>query len=66
MDANFWHEKWQRREIGFHQPQANPLLVAYFDKLNLAAGSRVLLPLCGKTRDIAWLLDRGFRVAAWN
>ncbi|ATG88367.1 thiopurine S-methyltransferase [Methylomonas koyamae] len=63
MDANFWHEKWQRREIGFHQPQANPLLVAYFDKLNLAAGSRVLLPLCGKTRDIAWLLDRGFRVA---
>lgn len=63
MDANFWHQKWERREIGFHQHQANPLLVAHFDKLNLAAGSRVMLPLCGKTRDIAWLLASGFRVA---
>lgn len=63
MDANFWHQKWERREIGFHQQQANPLLVAHFDKLNLAIGSRVMLPLCGKTRDIAWLLASGFRVA---
>jgi thiopurine S-methyltransferase len=63
MEASFWHEKWKRGEIHFHQSEANPLLTAHFAKLNLAKGSRVFLPLCGKTRDIAWLLANGYRVA---
>jgi len=62
MEASFWHNKWQRGEIGFHQSQANPLLVAHFGALNLAIGSRVFLPLCGKTLDIAWLLASSYRV----
>jgi thiopurine S-methyltransferase len=63
MDANFWHQKWEKNEIAFHQSEANPLLVEYFDALSLAKGSRVFIPLCGKTRDIAWLLTQGYRVA---
>jgi thiopurine S-methyltransferase len=62
MEASFWHQKWERGEIAFHQSQANPLLVAHFEKLNLVGGSRVFLPLCGKTLDIAWLLARGHQV----
>jgi len=62
MEASFWHSKWQRGEIAFHQSQANPLLVAHFEALNLPKGSRVFLPLCGKTLDIAWLLAGGYRV----
>ncbi len=62
MEASFWHNKWQRGEIGFHQRLVNPLLVAHFAALNLAKGSRVFLPLCGKTLDIAWLLGAGYRV----
>ena len=62
MEASFWHNKWQRGEIAFHQSQANPLLLAHVDQLSLVEGSRVFLPLCGKTLDIAWLLDRGLRV----
>lgn len=62
MDANFWHQKWERGEIAFHESQANPLLVAHFEKLNLNKGSRVFLPLCGKTLDIGWLLANGYRV----
>jgi thiopurine S-methyltransferase len=62
MEVDFWHNKWARGEIAFHQSQANPLLVAHFARLNLEKGSRVFLPLCGKTLDIAWLLARGFRV----
>lgn len=62
MDANFWHQKWQRGEIAFHEGEANRFLTDHFDKLNLAKGSRVFLPLCGKTRDAAWLLARGYRV----
>ena len=63
MEANFWHDKWARGEIAFHQQQTNPFLVAHFTALQLAKGSRVFLPLCGKTRDIAWLLGQGYRVA---
>lgn len=63
MDANFWHQRWQDNQIGFHQSEANPLLVSYFDKLSLGQGSRVFVPLCGKTLDIGWLLSNGYRVA---
>lgn len=63
MEANFWHQKWERGEIGFHESQPNPFLTEHFEKLSLAQGSCVFLPLCGKTRDIAWLLARGYRVA---
>ena len=62
MEASFWHNKWQRGEIAFHQNNANPLLVEHFEALNLAKGSRVFLPLCGKTLDIAWLLADGYQV----
>jgi len=63
MEAEFWHSKWQRNEIGFHNAEAHPLLVAHFAALSLPKGSRVFLPLCGKTRDIYWLLASGYRVA---
>jgi thiopurine S-methyltransferase len=62
MDAGFWRAKWERNEIGFHEPEANPLLVAHFSALSLPEGSRVFVPLCGKTRDIHWLVSRGFRI----
>ncbi|BAL27520.1 thiopurine S-methyltransferase [Azoarcus sp. KH32C] len=63
MDASFWHAKWEKNEIGFHQDQVNPFLIRYFGELSLSHGSRVFVPLCGKTRDIAWLLSQGYRVA---
>lgn len=63
MDGSFWHSKWERNDIGFHESQANPLLVSHFKALSLAKGSRVFLPLCGKTLDIHWMLAAGFRVA---
>lgn len=63
MDVNFWHQKWETNEIAFHQSEANPLLVKHFHALALAQGSRVFLPLCGKTLDISWLLANGYRVA---
>ncbi len=62
MEADFWLQKWQSREIAFHQAAANPLLVQCFQQLHLIQGSRVFLPLCGKTLDISWLLASGYRV----
>lgn len=62
MQPDFWHQKWQKNEIGFHLSAANPWLVQYLASLQLAPSARILLPLCGKTLDIAWLLSQGFRV----
>lgn len=62
LDTNYWHQKWKTSDIGFHQIEANPLLVRYFKELSLAVGSRIFLPLCGKTLDISWLLKNGYKV----
>src|SRR5699024_8207116 len=35
----------------------------HFGDLSLPKGSRLFLPLCGKTLDIHWLLAEGYRVA---
>ena len=62
IDASFWHERWQKNEIGFHEPKPNPVLVKHFTRLQLRKGARVFVPLCGKTLDIGWLLSKGCRV----
>lgn len=62
MDADFWHRKWAKDEIGFHESEVNPLLLKHFAELALAQGSRVFVPLCGKTLDIHWLLSEDYRV----
>ncbi len=62
MDSSYWQQKWEKNEIGFHKSEANPVLVKYFEKLSLLKGSRVFVPLCGKTLDIPWLLSEGYRV----
>jgi thiopurine S-methyltransferase len=63
IDARFWHERWEKKEIAFHQSETNPLLLKYFHELSLARGGRIFVPLCGKTLDISWLLSNGYRVA---
>ena len=63
MDPDFWHARWTANQIGFHEGKPNAHLEAHLGRLGLAAGARLFLPLCGKTRDIAWLLSRGLRVA---
>lgn len=63
MDHNFWHQRWEKNEIAFHESKTNPQLVKYFSELSLAKGRRIFVPLCGKTLDISWLLSKGYRVA---
>jgi len=58
MDANFWHERWQQGQIGFHQPDVHPSLPRYWPALDLRPGSRVLVPLCGRSLDMVWFAGR--------
>ena len=55
MDSDFWHERWRQNQIGFHQQEINAHLQEFWPSLNLPAGSRVFVPLCGKSRDLLWL-----------
>lgn len=62
MQPEFWHKKWQANQIGFHQDKVLPLLQRHWASLALPAGSRVFVPLCGKSLDLAWLAAQGHRV----
>lgn len=62
MDPQFWHERWQRNETGWHQPEINVHLQDFWPQLRLPAGATVLVPLCGKSRDLLWLRARGHAV----
>jgi len=62
MDADFWLQRWQEGQIGFHRGEVMPLLEKHWPSLQLAEGSRVLVPLCGKSLDMHWLAAQGHRV----
>ncbi len=62
MDPDFWHRRWQARQIGFHQSAPHPFLERCWPSLNVATGARVYVPLCGKSLDMVWLSVRGYRV----
>lgn len=62
MEHSFWQERWERGEIGFHQPHIHAQLQAFWPGLGLPKGSTVFVPLSGKTRDMAWLAEQGHHV----
>ncbi len=62
MRPEFWHDRWRRGQIGFHQAAADQSLTRLWRTLDLPPGSRVLVPLCGKSLDLLWLRDQGHEV----
>ncbi len=62
MKHDFWHERWEKQEIGFHLSKTNPALTSHWQTIPVDLGERVLVPLCGKSVDILWLLRQGYQV----
>jgi thiopurine S-methyltransferase len=62
MKKEFWLERWERAEIGFHQGEVNPYLLKYWGELHAAQGGEVFVPLCGKSLDMVWLRGQGHAV----
>ncbi len=62
MEKDFWQQCWERDDIGFHQNEINPNLRRYWQQLQLASGSKVFMPLCGKSRDLLWLREQGHKL----
>lgn len=69
MQPEFWRDRWRTGQIGFHQSKVERYLEKYWPALGLANtpglvnSNRVFVPLCGKTLDLTWLVDRGHAVA---
>ncbi|KFZ38882.1 thiopurine S-methyltransferase [Shewanella mangrovi] len=61
MEPQFWHERWENQQLGFHQQQVNHFLKQHWPELNLSAGS-VFVPLCGKSVDMCYLAELGHQV----
>jgi thiopurine S-methyltransferase len=60
MDPDFWHQRWNEGRTAFHQGKPNEHLVKHLARLG--EGKRVLVPLCGKAEDLAWLAAQGHQV----
>ncbi len=60
MKKDFWLERWELAQIGFHQNEINPYLQQYWP--HQVAGSQVFVPLCGKSLDMLWLRKQGLSV----
>jgi thiopurine S-methyltransferase len=59
MEPDFWRERWRAGEIGFHRADVNAHLRAHRDALFVVPRPRVLVPLCGKSVDLAYLAAEG-------
>ena len=62
MDADYWLQRWQEGRTGWHREAVMPLLQKHWPALDVPRGTRVLVPLCGKSLDMPWLASRGLRV----
>ncbi|WP_119718569.1 thiopurine S-methyltransferase [Cognatilysobacter tabacisoli] len=62
MDPTFWHDRWQANQIGFHQDTPTPLLLKHWPAVGVEPGTRVFVPLAGKSLDMAWLASQGHPV----
>jgi thiopurine S-methyltransferase len=62
MEADYWKQRWQEGQIGFHQERVTPLLEQHWGALHVRRDATVFVPLAGKSRDMDWLLEQGHRV----
>src|SRR6187551_3789011 len=57
MTADYWREG----RTGFHLADFNPRLIEH-GTVAFSEATRVLVPLCGKSADLEWLVTQGFEV----
>ncbi|WP_166253850.1 thiopurine S-methyltransferase [Marinobacter salicampi] len=62
MEHEFWHARWERKEIGFHEGTVNYYLREHWPELVKQGNETVFVPLCGKAHDMWWLHDQGHPV----
>ncbi len=68
MEIDFWLERWNNNQTGFHQQQVNPYLTYFYGNKGPAVEQRetlkVFVPLSGKSKDMLWLSQNSYKVFA--
>ena len=64
MNPEFWTSRWQEGRTGFHQDPVHSDLLEHAPALLNQGSKRILVPLAGKSTDIAWFLEQGHKVTA--
>ena len=64
MNPDFWKSRWQEGRTGFHQDAVHSDILAQAPDLLGSSAKKVLVPLAGKSTDIAWFLEQGHTVTA--
>ena len=62
MEAKYWISAWDEGRTGFHRGAFNERLLNNFPAFNPQKGQSILVPLCGKTKDLLWLAGLGLKV----
>jgi thiopurine S-methyltransferase len=62
LTNTFWIERWEKGEIGFHRDDVHDFLPRHWPTLGVGKGEGVLVPLCGKSRDMVWLAAAGHKI----
>lgn len=62
MKPEFWHDIWSKGHIGFHQHDFNKHMQSFVSSLGVKPGGHIFVPLCGKSLDMMWLSEQGYRV----
>ncbi len=66
MDTEFWKNRWQQNQTGFHQSSVNSYLAYFYGEKGIDVAKRkdvkVFVPLCGKSLDMLWLAQHGYAV----
>jgi len=64
QEKGAWIRRWQEGRTGFHNDTVNPHLAQHWPDFGLPAGARVFVPLAGRSLDLLWLAEQGYRVVA--
>lgn len=67
METSFWHQCWEKDQIGFHQDDFNPLMMKLWPRFQAwqegqgrssEQPSVIFVPLCGKSADMLYIASQ--------
>lgn len=62
MEPSYWLAAWDEERTAFHSDAVHPALPKHEESFLGGGAHHVLVPLCGKSVDLAWMAARGHQV----
>lgn len=62
MELSYWQSRWRKGNTGFHMKNGYSGLRKHWETLPLPGSPNVLVPLCGKSDDMRWIVEQSGNV----